>query len=387
MQACQGTGIGATALLNNTYVTCNLIRGVPKRVNHGPVTIFDAASQWSAPLYTCASSVKATIKDVTFFHNGTTKNIDNLTVRKIEDKKYSRKEDMPLWGVEDWFFTLTDYNPVWGLVDDAYEGFQNVSTVRQPSFYFLGNPNYAGSLGLGTLTPGNTMENIPAGVAPLAALGSVTLSSITSDDPPEYIGHNSLSLWLKWKELSASVKTVPRIISLVWTDYAASAMVGSKGVLGARNAHPDQAASINILPTVHRVGYHYAFGIPAYILLLCVIICVLMVLGSVLTGQSSIKLVDQRLKQTSIGRVLTTMFYPDTSTFDMKGVEWSNNNGNRQLDLGVGPPMPTGDMKPPVSASSDQSGVYTAVPQMQHSSGYEYPMEHVQLIPPRKALP
>lgn len=306
-------------------------------------------------------------------------------IRSIEDKNYTRKEDEPLWGIEDWYFRLSEYDPVWGLVDDAYEGFRNVSTIRQPSFYMIGDANYAAGIGVDNLDPQFTKMNIPGAIAPVAAMNSVTMVDYTLDGVPEWVGLNSMSLWLKWANLSSSVDTMPLIIKLIWTDYAASAMVGSKGVLGSRNAHPDEAAVIQIRPMVHRVRYHYAFGVPAYLLLLCVLITAFMVLISVITGQSSVKLVDQRLKQTSIGRVLTTMFYPHTSTFDMKGKEWSSNNGNRELDLGVGTPMPATDAKPAPSVSSgDRSGIYTAVPQP--SPGYEDPTQWLQQVPTRKAL-
>lgn len=52
---------------DNTHVNCNLVRDVPKRVDDGPGVIFESGSHWSAPTYTCASAVKATINTVTFF--------------------------------------------------------------------------------------------------------------------------------------------------------------------------------------------------------------------------------------------------------------------------------------------------------------------------------
>lgn len=50
-----------------------------------------------------------------------------------------------MWGVEDTIFEFTQFEPIWGVVDPAYEGFQNISTMRAPSFYMLGCQLFTGS--------------------------------------------------------------------------------------------------------------------------------------------------------------------------------------------------------------------------------------------------
>jgi hypothetical protein len=52
-------------------------------------------------MYTCASSTKATIKDVHFRFNASNGNgLKRLQVLNVSDKFYPNYSSMPLWGVE-----------------------------------------------------------------------------------------------------------------------------------------------------------------------------------------------------------------------------------------------------------------------------------------------
>ncbi|KAF7553395.1 hypothetical protein G7Z17_g3631 [Cylindrodendrum hubeiense] len=252
-----------TTRLNSTYVMCQLIQGVPKRVDGGPVNIFDDGSKWSTPVYSCASSVKATIKTVDFFHNGTTNNLEGLVVKAVQEKTYQDESEMPLWGMEDSVFTLQQFEPIWGLLDPSFENFHNISTVRAPSLYLPASISTA-------MTSYQPMTNLPGAILPVTAYETMRLYASSSWTGIDYTAQGSLSLWMRWKELSSSAESASKIIQLLWTDIAASALVGSKGVLGSYNMEPDHAADVKIRPTVHRIKYHWAFGIPAFIVLLCI---------------------------------------------------------------------------------------------------------------------
>ncbi|KAH7130845.1 hypothetical protein EDB81DRAFT_845509 [Dactylonectria macrodidyma] len=269
---CQGTLFDAPTKLSNTFVLCNLIRGVSQRVDDGPNIIFEDRSQWSSPLYACASAVKGT-----FFHNGTEATIDNLVVREIKDKEYATEDDMPLWG-----------------------NFQNIWTIRAPSLYFLGTA-MNGWIGRG-LDPQFTHMNLPASIVPTGAF--LTILSKMDNTPSTYdlTGQTTMNLWLWWLELSRSADSVSTIMKLMWTNFATSAVVGTKGVLDERNAQPNEAADISVIPLVHR---------------------------------SSLETLNYRLKQTSLGRVLTTLVDPQSSTFAMTAADWSKLNARKDMDLGL----------------------------------------------------
>ncbi|OAQ60762.1 hypothetical protein VFPPC_06856 [Pochonia chlamydosporia 170] len=318
--------------LNYTYTACNVIRGVPRRLDGGPSMIFEDGSSWSSPLYTCASGIRATVKTVSFSHNGTTEGIRGLIIHNIDEKNYSREADMPLWGVENAYLPLSAISRIWGIVDEQYQGTKNISTIRQPSLYLP-----AGQfMWEDDLDYTNPRDNLPAGIAPIAAMNTVLrkgLSEITGNDLFDYVGRNSMSLWLKWRTLSSSPDTVPQILKLLWTDVAASAMVGTKGVLGHYNFEPDRAADIKVRKMVRQVMYHYEFGIPAYLAALCFTIVLGVLLLSTITQGLDFGIASRRLKQTSLGRVIVTLTLRDHSDFSMTSKRWSQANGIMRIYL------------------------------------------------------
>ncbi|KAI8724032.1 hypothetical protein NCS52_00260100 [Fusarium sp. LHS14.1] len=367
---CQGTSLNAPALLNNTYVACNLLRGVPKRVGGGSPSLFEDGSEWSSPLYTCASAVKATVKRVTFFHNGTIDNIDNLVVKEVKEKEYKSKDDMPLWGVEDWSLTLAQFEPIWGIVDPAFKGFQNVSTTQAPELYLLGSAMDE-IFGPAALNPSSSTMNLPGSIVPISALHTIFNSGSDTDPIIDFTARQSMSLWLKWKELSASAETAPKIYKLLWNDLAASALVGTKGTLGALNEEPDQAARLRVIPTVHRVKYRWMFGIPAFVVIVFMALIFLAVAGSAVTGKSSFGLVRHRLKQVAVGRVLTTIFHPDSSSFIMSPGDWSRANGEKQIDMTGGRPAPAASGGPPPTVTNPVPAQFNVPPQFSAPQQYQ----------------
>ncbi|KAF4460743.1 hypothetical protein FALBO_12474 [Fusarium albosuccineum] len=349
---CQGTKLDMSPKLNNTFVMCNLMRGIPQRVGDGPENVFDDKSQWSSSLYACASAVKATVKTVTFFYNGTDARSNNIEIKEIKDKVYTADDDMPLWGVEDSPLELDVFPPIWGLVDRAYDKFQNMSTVRAPSLYFLGS---------GSMSPvrweldsGFVQKNLPASIAPIGAFFTIFSSVDNSLSPNDVVGKSSMSLWLKWRELSKSADSASTILKLLWTDFVASAVVGTKGVLGARNAQPEDAAEVSVVPLEHRIRYRWVYGIPAFLLLACMALIAGLAALSLLAGRSNLDKMRYRLKQTSLGRVLTTLVGPQSSNFVMSTGDWSKNNASKNIDLGINRPVL--DLEPQEQTTQEKVG-------------------------------
>lgn len=156
--------------------------------------MFENASSWSSSLYGCASTVKVTVKKATFFHNGTSDNLDNLVVQRVEEKVYKSEDDMPLWGVEDVALNLTQFQPIWGLLDSSFETVPNVSTIRAPSFYLLGSGTDVEQKTLDSL---QLRHNIPVSIFPTTVLWTISNINLLPYDNFDFLGKNSLSLWLK----------------------------------------------------------------------------------------------------------------------------------------------------------------------------------------------
>lgn len=98
---------------------------------------------------------------------------------------------------------------------------------------------------------------------------------------------------------------------------------------------------------VHRVKYHWAFGIHAFAVLLCMGIIFLLTAASIVTGQSSLDALGPRLKQVAAGRVLTTIFHPDPSNFVMSPTDWSKINAGKQMEMTNGHAKKGGEGEPP----------------------------------------
>ncbi|KAL9572059.1 hypothetical protein ACKAV7_003776 [Fusarium commune] len=327
---CSGGGYSDTANISNIYVGCGLLRGVPKRVDSGPPAIFERLSRWSSPLYSCAAAVRATIKTVSFTINGTS-SINDVAITSVLDKEYPNR-DYPLWGVEDSGLSLGGISPVWGLVSSAYEKFPNISLVRQPSLYLVG---YSG-VGAGSFLSNSTIQNMPGSDFPILAMNTVLdFGGISDYDWPfDLTGRSSISVFTRWQNLSSTPGGAGTILNLLWTDIAASAVVGTKGVLGEGNrALGNDTATVHVRPTARRIKYHYAFGIPAFILLTIIALAIIMALFAMVRRTSSIGIVRQRMQQLSVGRVLTTLFYPESSTLTMSATEWSKMSASKEINM------------------------------------------------------
>ena len=275
----------------------------------------------------CATATKALIKTVTFNYNGT-RGLQSLSVTDIQKKTYPGKADVPLWGVENINVTVTTWgthvfgdNPIWGLIDPRYQGHANVSSVQQEALYLPG------------ISAGIRMsddQSLPGSDFLVdAAISSYDVGPVSSDDEtglvlPDYSGATQMSMWVRWQELSRSVETASKIINLIWTDFASSAVVGTRGVLGPSNSASANSVSLDVIPFRRRIGYHFIYAIPAFAILLLLLI--ISVIALITWARSRVSLADLRrqVHRVSTGRILTNFLYPGKSGMDSSSREWSD---------------------------------------------------------------
>lgn len=311
------------------------MHGVPQRQDPGSNLIFDAGSQWSQNLYACASAVKATIKTVSFVYNGTEGLLSSLTITDIQDKVYPDNSSMPLWGVENTgnAYEMMDLNLIWGLVSNSYENNPNVSTVRQSSLYLPGwfNPALQGGPTLGDF------ENLPGSDFSVAALSTAydvcTPGTCTSSVVVDYSGESNVAMWARWQNLTQSAETASLIPNLIWTDTAASAIVGTKGVLGPGNTAQQNLVPLLVTPTVSKIQYHYPFAIPALLTALMLVLISLIALATMCFSGAGIGRMRLHLQQLSPGRIYTTFLYPGSGGLTMGTKEWRTRYGKKVVDL------------------------------------------------------
>ncbi|KAH0425408.1 hypothetical protein CcaCcLH18_10956 [Colletotrichum camelliae] len=335
---CAGAGNADIANISMIYVGCGLLRGAPQRVDGGnKLAMYENHSKWSSPLHSCATAIRAIVKTVGFTVNGTD-GLSSLKVTSIEPKNYSSPDDYPLWATENSGLTMDGITPIWGIISPEYASRPNISTVKKPEFHL---PGKSGTLSISSLedTFGITRYNIPGSDFPSSIMGLLLTDSLSdgafgSAWPFDLAGVSNIPIFERWQDLSPDADRVSDIIKLLWTDLAASAVVGTKGTLGPGNNMADEAARIHVRPFGRRIKYHVLFGIPAFILLLVMLSILLLLVVTTVFQSSTIGLLRHRLQQLTVGRVFTTFLFQNDSNMYMSSKEWSRANGRKTIYLG-----------------------------------------------------
>lgn len=343
--ACSDTDPSIYANISNILVACGLMRGVPQRLDGGSSNTYERDSQWSQKIFTCASAVKATVKTVTFEYTGSG-SLEGLKAIEIKDKEYSDEADMPLWGVEnsDGAYLTGDIQLIWGIVDDTYIGHPNVSTLRRPSLYLPGNLGLSDTLGASY----GSWQNFPGADFPFGALSAsyktqnADFSSQQALNPTtagaDYTGHDSLAMWARWQNLTAHADLASLIPNLLYTDIAASRVVGTKSTLGSRGNHGARVP-VTVQPIISTVRYHMAFGIPAFIVAailvalgLWLIVCTIFPGPGKRRGFERMRLHIQGLAS---GRIYTMKEYPAIVDGTTNAKSWNSSFGTTNVSLVV----------------------------------------------------
>jgi hypothetical protein len=180
--------------------------------------IYDPGSNWSIPLYSCATASKASIKTVDFKLNGT--GLADLRVLAIKDKIYD-DQSKPHWAVEETNMRLMDGAPLWGLIDPDLEPVVNISTIQREYLYL---PGWIDPLGYVSVN----VQNMPAIDFPGAAISmanqigksamspfgfsGLSLTSISTEtfQTTDYSGKSNAAMYAKWRDLSKDPVGVAR---------------------------------------------------------------------------------------------------------------------------------------------------------------------------------
>ncbi|KAL1995994.1 hypothetical protein VTN49DRAFT_529 [Thermomyces lanuginosus] len=313
---CAGKAGADAANLDNFVAACGLVYGAPNRTDGRSSIVFEPGSKWSVPMYSCIMTAKATIKRVTFQFNGSD-DLSALKVTQISNKVYPDEESKPLWGVERTDKKLADVKPLWGLISSPEQGNISLHTIRQESLYL---PGYESGLRFSSL--GGT-QNLPGADFYAKGIASV-FSENGGSDIPDYTGRMNLAMYRRWQELSESAETTAKILNLIWTDLSSNAVVGTRGVHGARNQSPYLSSNLEkrdvtvsepssnpprVKYMQRRVRYRWAYAIPAFIVLFITAVIAFTTLVFVLIGRANMTRMRQYLNKTSQGRIFTTYLY------------------------------------------------------------------------------
>ncbi|KAK4904685.1 hypothetical protein LTR49_025906 [Elasticomyces elasticus] len=265
-------------------------------------------------------------------------------IKDIKDKKYPDESSLPLWGVEDTgnAYYAGDMNLIWGLVSPKYKDNINVSTVKQPTLYL---PGWLDPLLSDAGPTYGDRHNMPGSDFSVSALSTVysvgadpsfsTYGTTSRAGNIDYTGLSSLAMWARWQNLTRDSTAASLIPNLIWTDQAASLVVGTKGVLGPGNA---AQGSMVITPVKALVRYHIVYAIPAFVCLALLLAITVAAIVCAFVGGGGLRRLRHQLQALSVGRVYTVLLSPEEVNLQMSGREWSKRFGGTKVDLSAAKP-------------------------------------------------
>lgn len=279
---------------------------------------------------------------MTFQFNGT--GLIALNITSAAPKEYANPASVPVWGVETLpeSFGFTTTQPLWGILGNSstyssssssYAKMDNFSTVNQPSLYlpgFMDDSFYPISAGWAQSFTTIT-QNLPSlnfySKALQNALGIISpiyQANLTQRmGGTDYSGYTSLALFAKWQSLSQSETSAKTIIDLVWTDYAANAVVGTRGwgLSTAESGRGDgtvpsenlQVSNTEVPVTVYRqvILYRMPFAVPAFIVLGALVAVLVVLLTLVARRKTGTKKMREMLEATSVGMIVAKAMWPE----------------------------------------------------------------------------
>jgi hypothetical protein len=302
----QGFGQADNANITTIMAATGLILGAGSEVDAsgnlivGPTNNrLDPLTNWSQPLYSCASTLKASIKLVSFQINGTA-SLSNLVVNSIEPVTYSSSSSTPIWAVENTGLDVADVAPFWGLVSSEY--------ASSPSLYTIQNEFLYVPAGMGAVAGLSDGDGAAGAMAPAGALfepfNEINIGGTT--DFPDYSGKINYPLFLQWKSFSSNASIVSAIPNLIWTDIMANSVLGAKSQLSRNGTAPLASTLVSATPFHHVIQYDYRYAIPAFLFLMLYGLMLLVSLIFFIGRRVRISTLRMLLNQTSAGRAVTT---------------------------------------------------------------------------------
>lgn len=287
-------------------------------------------------MYSCISTVKASIKTVSFRFNGSD-DLSGLAIAGVATKTYPDDASKPLWGVEHSDIFLKDAQPLWGLVSPESASHLKLDTLRKESLYLPGYTDGSSTIGY---------QNLPGTDFPSLALSNTFSVGPLSSTKVDYSGASNLAMYRLWQELSRNASDAGKILNLIWTDIATNLVLGTKGLQPGDvtlTKRDKQSGTSSNMPTVtiytRRVKYHYPYGIPAFLTLALAAATFFATTCFMLLGSARLSSMRLLLEETSVGRLLA-LYTPLQDGFPpyFRGgyggtKDWARGPGQQQFTL------------------------------------------------------
>ncbi|PHH91971.1 hypothetical protein CDD83_9534 [Cordyceps sp. RAO-2017] len=335
---CRGMDESSEATPRSIFVQCGIMRSMPIEVDRG---------LRRTSLYACASAVKAVIKTVSFIYNGTGPYLEGLKITDIQDKQYPDEASLPLWAVEDTgsIFNMSQISPLWGIISPKYATWPNITTYRQRSLYLPGRMgrsfydqrivdefdnlagfNFAARILRSSYCTGSTANQ------DMEAAQTGRRFSGACAHQFNYRPWASAALSDKWQRLTASAETASSIPNLIFTDLAANAVAGAKG-LGMFGVERER------LVTPYRVAarFNLAYIAPAAAAITATLLILLTALLHSARKGNGLASMKRHIQRLAPGRILVTLLEPAAAGkgngLEMNGKIWSKKFGTTRVDM------------------------------------------------------
>lgn len=292
-------------------------------------------------MYSCASSIKATIRTVDFVYNGTT--FDALNATSARPKRYAGPSEWPLWGVEDMGdFGIVDAQPLWGVlgpsnttIGDMKSLKTNISTVSRESIQLPGAVNDISYLIRGIHPVSDKVgQNLPGVDFYTQALSNAfNIGRPSKIAYGDYSGQTQLALFAKWQELSRTADRVSKIVNLVWTDIAANSVVGTKGwglASAVAGGSADQDSTVPIVSYRKRVRFYIPYAVPGFVVLPITLVVLVASIVMLVMRRTGIQKLRELLNATSSGRIISLYEWPEEARGLTTG-DWVEKMGGRPV--------------------------------------------------------
>ncbi|KAL4744819.1 hypothetical protein BDW72DRAFT_212173 [Aspergillus terricola var. indicus] len=332
-QKCEGSYQEELGNLQAIAVYCGLVLGVSQSSDGSEDNNSQLpGSKWFKPMYSCATGVEATVKTVTFAFN-ITNDLDGLRVLNITDKTYPSASDKPLWAVENLDVLPYDMPPLWGLVSPRAAGMisgNKLQTIRKESLLLPAGTSAS------FLT--SMSENLPGVSFYMQGLGVIDEMYLGSSDIVDYTGKTNLAMSQRWRALSKSAVSMATVLNLIWTDYAANAVLGTKSFMpsrqeGGTEARGDAMVKQPVRVYTRQIGYQLAYAIPALMVLFILLLILALSVFALLLGRTSLAKMKRYLNATSAGRIMAaTLESPSRRGKPMPAIAWAGNEGSVLLE-------------------------------------------------------
>ncbi|GAB1211534.1 hypothetical protein ATERTT37_000657 [Aspergillus terreus] len=319
------------ANMTNIGAACGMVYGAARRTDGGASLVPEPDSQWTIPIYACASAAKAVIKTVDFHYNDSSSQggLAGLNVENLADKVYSKPEDRPTWGVENTTLPLHRVQPLWGLVSAAYGTREDISLLQKESLWL------PGQCGVSTGFPVSGYINLPGIDFHTRAFEVVyDISGSMSTGVADYSGKSSNAMYARWQRLSEKPNTTSAIINLIWTDLVANSVVGTRG-WSSVDMGP-AASEVPVFVYRRKIQYHLPFAVPGFIVLSIGLATAILMVILGLCGHRRARpaVVRRYLNSTSLGRAVTILLGSEHIDMQVTTTEWLKLAGTKQIDLG-----------------------------------------------------